>query len=770
MSPGISLDTSSRDNDEDTDTEEDIKEGKLKGEDGESPFLEEVSVGKKDSRSEDPLNIYELLNKNKRDDKKSPCVNDSFKYPSGFIHVDVTEGSLKKDDGFNREDDECSQSIHVDEKEDVAESFCFGHFKKFEAPHTGGSIVELIDDLVKVGLTMGYNMDGCIKNMGMIIDPQRANEVVIFLSLQETKMESIEFCSIKMCWGNFAFDYVHSASVGEVIIKGDFNEVRTKDERFGSVFNKQGVEAFNMFISNTSLEEVPLGGCSFTWCHKYATKMSKLDHFLISESLMIFCPNIFAVSLDRYLSDHRPILLPEAKYDYGPILFRFFHYLFEVGGLDKLVEDTWNEAPVNDSNAMSRMLKKLKYLKEKLRTWTKEKKRMSSNNKVRIQEELSNLDIIFDKGEDDAGFVGQWSDPNIDIIVHVLDCFYRASGLCINMNKSKLMGVAVEDDKVVQAVMKIGCVTVKASFSYLGSKVGGSMLDTDYNMSIFKVPMKVLQRLESIRCHFFNGNELLGKKPIWVKWKSILASKEKGGLGVSSLYALNRALMFKWVWRFFTHGSSLWARVIKAIHGVDGKIGTTAKATFLSIWVDIIRKAEKIKGWRGTIATGCIDGQEVSNKSRWVKVVPITVNIHAWKVRLDCLPTRLNISRRGLEIDSILCPTCDIVVESTRHIFFTCHLAREIFRKITCWWDVSYSEVSSYEEWFYWTSNTRLSDKYKNLLEGVCYISWWHIWTFHNKSILGVKTSSKAAIFEDVVSCSFYWCRSRCKASFSWID
>ncbi|GKA04677.1 hypothetical protein Tco_0683797 [Tanacetum coccineum] len=38
---------------------------------------------------------------------------------------------------------------------------------------------------------------------------------------------------------------------------------------------------------------------------------------------------------------------------------------------------------------------------------------------------------------------------------------------------------------------------------------------------------------------------------------------------------------------------------------------------------------------------------EVSTQTRWIKAVPIKVNIHAWKVRMDCLPTRLNISRRG---------------------------------------------------------------------------------------------------------------------------
>nr|GEZ66017.1 hypothetical protein [Tanacetum cinerariifolium] len=46
-------------------------------------------------------------------------------------------------------------------------------------------------------------------------------------------------------------------------------------------------------------------------------------------------------------------------------------------------------------------------------------------------------------------------------------------------------------------------------------------------------------------CTFFNGTDVNSKKPSWVKWKSVLAAKDVGGLGVSSLFALNRALMFK---------------------------------------------------------------------------------------------------------------------------------------------------------------------------------------------------------------------------------
>ncbi|GKC02004.1 hypothetical protein Tco_0993614, partial [Tanacetum coccineum] len=37
----------------------------------------------------------------------------------------------------------------------------------------------------------------------------------------------------------------------------------------------------------------------------------------------------------------------------------------------------------------------------------------------------------------------------------------------------------------------------------------------------------------------------------------------------------------------------------------------------------------------------------ISSATKWIKSVPIKVNVLAWKVRLDALPTRLNLSRRG---------------------------------------------------------------------------------------------------------------------------
>nr|GEW42912.1 RNA-directed DNA polymerase, eukaryota [Tanacetum cinerariifolium] len=112
---------------------------------------------------------------------------------------------------------------------------------------------------------------------------------------------------------------------GKSILLGDFNEVRFEHERYAFVFNPNGANVFNNFIASSSLVDLPMDGFSFTWSHKSASKMSKLDRFLISDGLLAYFPSLSFTCLDKYLSDHRPILLRETNVDYGPYPFRFFN-------------------------------------------------------------------------------------------------------------------------------------------------------------------------------------------------------------------------------------------------------------------------------------------------------------------------------------------------------------------------------------------------------------------------------------------------------------
>nr|GEZ36727.1 putative RNA-directed DNA polymerase, eukaryota, reverse transcriptase zinc-binding domain protein [Tanacetum cinerariifolium] len=217
-----------------------------------------------------------------------------------------------------------------------------------------------------------------------------------------------ELSEKKMLWDYLSL--VMSKWEGDVVIMGAFNEVRNKSERFETLFNRHGADVFNRFISNAGLEEVPLEGCSFTWCHRSATKMSKLDRFRISNSLQCSCLNISSITLDRYLSDHRPILMREVYYDNGPVPFQFFHYWFEVDGFDKIIEDSWKDAPIIESNALDRMMKKLKYLKEKIRMWNKLNKEKSHKSKRSLLAELEDCDAIIDKGEGENNVVNRRSE------------------------------------------------------------------------------------------------------------------------------------------------------------------------------------------------------------------------------------------------------------------------------------------------------------------------------------------------------------------------
>nr|GEV62390.1 RNA-directed DNA polymerase, eukaryota, reverse transcriptase zinc-binding domain protein [Tanacetum cinerariifolium] len=241
------------------------------------------------------------------------------------------------------------------------------------------------------------------------------------------------------------------------------------------------------------------------------------------------------------------------------------------------------------------------------------------------------------------------------------------------------------------------------------------------------------------RLHRFHGIKFYRLK-IRVDWESQV------------FFALNRAFLFKWVWRFISKDDSMWYKVISAIHGPSLQ-SSSRSILNKSNRIEIIQELNSLKSkgidimshckkkvangrhtsfwnerWYGDIlfkekfpriyalenckdvsvavkfsSVGDIqnyrkeprDGVEKQqltemnlimnqiclattndrwswdlndegsfvvkdmcnliddfmlpkeeNKTRWIKYIPIKVNIFAWKVRLNRLPSRINLSRR----------------------------------------------------------------------------------------------------------------------------
>ncbi|GKB45734.1 RNA-directed DNA polymerase, eukaryota [Tanacetum coccineum] len=185
---------------------------------------------------------------------------------------------------------------------------------------------------------------------------------------------------------------------GETIVMGDFNEVRSSEERRGSCFNPYSARRFDRFILTSGLVDIKLEGYTFTWSHPSATKMSKLDRFLVSDGIYNLFPSITAICLDRHISDHRPILLREVKLDFGPTPFRFYHSWFDLVGFDDMIKEAWRSFSHSDKNAMIRFKKKLQDLKPIIRCWVKDKRSFSMRSKRDTINELGEIDKDLDSG------------------------------------------------------------------------------------------------------------------------------------------------------------------------------------------------------------------------------------------------------------------------------------------------------------------------------------------------------------------------------------
>nr|GFC67431.1 hypothetical protein [Tanacetum cinerariifolium] len=116
----------------------------------------------------------------------------SLKYPPGFSPIENKgENSIHGSGDSNNNMEGLKESNWVEGmeysrnsklkkmfKDDGSDATSTGHFKKSKIPRTEGSILGLLEKVVKVGQIMVYKMEGCMSNMVEIIETQGAEKVL----------------------------------------------------------------------------------------------------------------------------------------------------------------------------------------------------------------------------------------------------------------------------------------------------------------------------------------------------------------------------------------------------------------------------------------------------------------------------------------------------------------------------------------------------------------------------------------------------------------
>ncbi|GJT65052.1 RNA-directed DNA polymerase, eukaryota, reverse transcriptase zinc-binding domain protein [Tanacetum coccineum] len=408
---------------------------------------------------------------------------------------------------------------------------------------------------------------------------------------------------------------------------------------------------------------------------------------------------------------------------------------------------------------------------------------------------------------DDAMFLGKWSRENMNALVMMLHFFFSYTHLCEDKRPRK-----------------------SSSEFWL----------REYSFSSVQI------MAECFGCEVIL--KLEERKITWVSWKTVMAEKQYGGLGVSSLFALNHALLFKWIWRFLNSQSGFWQSIIKAIYGPNGSLDEPIpRCSGGSVWVMIRKSIDILKSkgvdlmqfcnkvirngssnsflherWNGDTCfkvrfhrlfnlelekdisvaqklhlSDCASsfrrrprgGLEESQwnemvqvlgtmvlsssndrwrwslngngsflvssvrkeidkhllvmssaPTRWSKLMPIEVNVFIWRMLLDKLPTRSNLSDIGVDVPCVLCP---------------------VYRLIGRWWSIHIPEFSDLASWESWFKELHITSLHKSVLEATFFSLWWHVWVFRNASVFAVVKPKKCMLFDNIVSQPLFWMNHR---------
>nr|GEU47521.1 RNA-directed DNA polymerase, eukaryota [Tanacetum cinerariifolium] len=361
---------------------------------------------------------------------------------------------------------------------------------------------------------------------------------------------------------------------------------------------------------------------------------------------------------------------------------------------------------------------------------------------------------------DDVMFIGEWSDANLKGIINILQCFFLASGLKINIHKIQVMGMGIPSNIVKQAAASLGCGVLLNQFRYLGVmiktlSIGGrltllkSVLGASplYYMSIFKVP-----KGDGNGTRFWL-DKWNGDKPLKVVFPRLFLLETNKEIVVADKLKAALDQSFR---RPARNGHEQ-----HQLEDLCTRMGLVSLSQSYDRWVcdmsgDGVYQVSVVRNFLDNIFL-----PSHSEPTRWIKYIPIKINVFAWRARRDYLPTGVNLNRRGVILESYMCPLCHSMEEDINHILFRCDLAKIIVRRICRWWDLDWQDIQSFSDWFPWLSLVRLSVKLKNMLEGVFYVAWWYIWGLKNRSIFTETPPRRSVIFDDIVLYSFTWCSSR---------
>ncbi|KAK1300868.1 hypothetical protein QJS10_CPB13g01356 [Acorus calamus] len=197
---------------------------------------------------------------------------------------------------------------------------------------------------------------------------------------------------------------------------------------------------------------------------------------------------------------------------------------------------------------------------------------------------------------DDTILLSEATGKSVRGLRFIVFCFALLSGLSLNLNKSTMHGIHTSREEEAELRAWMGCPSGSFPTKHLGLPLVRGRLKKEhweplierferrlagwkgkllswgrrltlinavlsnlpiFYLSVFRIPVGVLDRLDRIRKRFlWQGSDESRRAPHLVDWGTVCKPKKEGGMGVLDLRVMNRALLSKWVWRWFSQSNA----------------------------------------------------------------------------------------------------------------------------------------------------------------------------------------------------------------------
>ncbi|XP_039003297.1 uncharacterized protein LOC120130003 [Hibiscus syriacus] len=250
-------------------------------------------------------------------------------------------------------------------------------------------------------------------------------------------------------------------------------------------------------------------------------------------------------------------------------------------------------------------------------------------------------------------------------VIRMLRIFSVMAGLHLNLVKSKLFGINIEDEVLADWASQVGCSVGYFPTEYLG------------------LPLGAKRNSEALWDPFFRNfsAKLAGWKASYLS----LACRTGKVVEFGSFEPSG------WVWNVQTRRNLYdwelvqWMDLMSKLKDIQL---SELVEDFLS-WSASRDGLYSVKSCRNTLASE-FGGSVLWIQGVWMGLAPPRVEAFLWQLAHQKVAVKVELVKRGIPLrDDILCPLCKKQEESVQHLFISCNVVWELWNKIASFWDIS---------------------------------------------------------------------------------